>query len=79
MIEAMTHPLIEQLTQARKAAQMTQAELAERAGLSRMTVQRLESGGLDPRLSTLSEMARVLGLKFHAIAGAGDDVPHGPA
>lgn len=61
----MTHPLIEQLTQARKAAQMTQADLAERAGLSRMTVQRLESGGLDPRLSTLSEMAHVLGLEFH--------------
>lgn len=66
MIPHMTHPLIEQLTQARKAAQMTQADLAERAGLSRMTVQRLESGGLDPRLSTLSEMARVLGLQFHA-------------
>jgi predicted transcriptional regulator len=65
-IDAMTHPLIEQLTQARKAAQMTQADLAERAGLSRMTVQRLESGGLDPRLSTLSEMARVLGLEFRA-------------
>lgn len=62
----MTHPLIEQLTLTRKAAHMTQAELAERAGLSRMTVQRLESGGLDPRLSTLSEMARVLGLEFHA-------------
>lgn len=63
---AMTHPLIEQLTQARKAVQMTQADLAERAGLSRMTVQRLESGAMDPRLSTLSEMARVLGLEFHA-------------
>ncbi len=33
-----------------------------------MTVQRLESGGLDPRLSTLSEMARVLGLEFQASA-----------
>lgn len=62
----MTHPLIDQLTQARKAAQMTQADLAERAGLSRMTVQRLESGAMDPRLSTLSEMARVLALEFHA-------------
>ena len=68
MIAPMTHPLIEQLTLARKAAQMTQAELAEHAGLSRMTVQRLESGGLDPRLSTLSEMARVLGLQFQASA-----------
>lgn len=72
-IDPMTHPLIEQLTQARKAAQMTQADLAERAGLSRMTVQRLESGGLDPRLSTLSEMARVLGLEFHTGVRSADD------
>ncbi len=73
----MTHPLIEQLTLARKAAQMTQAELAERAGLSRMTVQRLESGGLDARLSTLSEMARVLGLEFHAGARGEDGAAAG--
>ena len=55
------------LAQARKAQQITQAELAERAGLSRMTVQRLESGSLDPRLSTLHEMACVLGLELVAV------------
>lgn len=59
--------LIAQLAQARKAQHLTQAELAERAGLSRMTVQRLESGSLDPRLSTLHEMARVLGLALAAV------------
>lgn len=32
-----------------------------------MTVQRLESNGLDPRLSTLQEMARVLGYELVAI------------
>ena len=58
---------IPHLAQARKAQQITQAELAERAGLSRMTVQRLESGSLDPRLSTLQEMARVLGLELVAV------------
>lgn len=59
-------PLIAHLAQARKAQHLTQAELAERAGLSRMTVQRMESGSLDPRLSTLQEMARVLGLELVA-------------
>jgi transcriptional regulator with XRE-family HTH domain len=55
-----SYPLVTGLTAVRKSKQMTQAELANAAGLSRMTVQRLESNGLDPRLSTLQEMARVL-------------------
>lgn len=59
-IEKPSYPLVTALTAIRKARQMTQAELAQQAGLSRMTVQRLESNGLDPRLSTLQEMARVL-------------------
>jgi len=58
--------LIAQLAHARKAQQLTQAELAEKAGLSRMTVQRMESGSLDPRLSTLHELARALGLRLVA-------------
>lgn len=53
--------IIAELEQARKAAALTQADLAQRAGLSRMTVQRTEAG-LDPRLSTLQEMARAMGL-----------------
>ena len=56
----MQSDLIPTLAAARKAHQMTQAQLAERAGLSRMTVQRTEGGDLDPRYSTLAEMARVL-------------------
>ena len=42
-------------------------QLAESAGLSRMTVQRTEGGDLDPRYSTLAEMARVLGLDIIAV------------
>ncbi|AJE99865.1 XRE family transcriptional regulator [Pandoraea apista] len=55
--------LMESLVVARKDAAMTQAELADRAGLSRMTVQKVESGALDPRMSTVLEMARALGLE----------------
>ncbi|AHB06047.2 XRE family transcriptional regulator [Pandoraea pnomenusa] len=54
---------IEPLIAARKAAALTQAELADLAGLSRMTVQKVESGALDPRVSTVLEMARALGLE----------------
>ena len=63
----LSHDLLARLAHARKAANLTQAELAERAGLSRMTVQRLESGSLDPRLSTLQELARVLNMELHAV------------
>jgi predicted transcriptional regulator len=52
--------LIAELQAARKRLGLKQQELAEQAGLSRMTVQRIESGAIDPRLSTLAEMARVL-------------------
>lgn len=48
----------------RKAAGLTQGQLADRAGLNRMTVQRLESGALDPRVSTLMEMSRALGMEL---------------
>lgn len=63
----MSTDLIPTLAAARKAHQMTQAQLAERAGLSRMTVQRTEGGDLDPRYSTLAEMARVLGMDIIAV------------
>ncbi|AKM33107.1 transcriptional regulator [Pandoraea faecigallinarum] len=59
----MAMSLMEPLIAARKDAGLTQAELAERAGLSRMTVQKMESGALDPRVSTVLESARALGLE----------------
>ena len=56
--------IIDVLVSARRAAGLTQQQLAERAGLSRMTVQRIESGQIDPRVSTLEVMARALGLEL---------------
>lgn len=66
----MNDDLISRLAAARKASKLTQAELAQRAGLSRMTVQRTEGGDLDPRYSTLAEMARVLGMDLIAVPSA---------
>ncbi len=50
------------LREARRAAGLSQGELAARAGLARMTVQKLEAGAIDPRLSTVEVLFRVLGL-----------------
>ena len=63
----MNSDLISTLAQARKAARITQADLAARAGLSRMAVQRTETGDVDPRFSTLQEMARVLEMDLIAV------------
>lgn len=59
--------IVHQMSQARKSSGLTQAALAEAAGLSRMTVQRIEGGEIDPRLSSLLEMGRVLGLELLAV------------
>jgi transcriptional regulator with XRE-family HTH domain len=61
--------IVEDLERARKAAKLTQAELAERAGMNRMTVGRIEAG-LDPRLSTLQELARAMGLELMLVPTA---------
>jgi len=55
--------LADQLATARRAAGITQQELATKSGVSRMTVQRIEAGAIDPRVDTLLALARVLGLE----------------
>jgi predicted transcriptional regulator len=44
----------------RRKAGLTQAELAEKAGMSQSMVARIESGGVDPRLSTLNKVLDAL-------------------
>jgi len=52
------------LRASRRASRLSQSELASRAGVSRMTVQKLESGAIDVRLSTLLVLLRALGLEL---------------
>lgn len=47
----------------RLALNLTQAEVAEQAGVSKRTVERLESGGTATQLSTFLRVCRVLGLQ----------------
>ena len=53
--------IVDALKTARKSQGLTQAELANCAGTTRVTVGRIEAG-LDPKLSTVYELARALGL-----------------
>jgi len=44
----------------RKAVGLTQKELARRAGLSQSLISRIERGNIDPRLSTVRKIMRVI-------------------
>lgn len=55
--------IVDSLAASRKAQRLSQQELADRAGTSRMTVVRVEAAQ-DPRLSTVYELARALGLEL---------------
>ncbi|MBA4386408.1 MAG: XRE family transcriptional regulator [Verrucomicrobia bacterium] len=60
--EAILHELGERLTRVRLDANLTQAELAEKAGVSQRTVARLESGLVATQLSGFVRVCRALGL-----------------
>ena len=55
-----TLPTPEYIRYLRKRAGLTQKELARRAGVSQSLIARIESGTVDPRLSTLRKILRVL-------------------
>ncbi|WP_269494031.1 helix-turn-helix domain-containing protein [Castellaniella sp. S9] len=59
-----------QLASARRHLGLSQEQLADRAGLSRMAVQKAESGATDPRLSTLAVMARAMGMELMLVPSA---------
>lgn len=50
----------------RRAAGLTQRQLAAKAGVPQSTVARIESGGIDPRASTLDRLFHALGLELTA-------------
>jgi transcriptional regulator with XRE-family HTH domain len=62
------------LRHARKAAGISQEELAERCELHRTEVSLLERGGREPRLGTLIKLATALGTSAEALcSGIGWD------
>jgi DNA-binding XRE family transcriptional regulator len=52
------------MTQIRKAARVTQEEIAAKMGTQKSNISRLENGKTDPRLSTLFSYARAQGVEI---------------
>ena len=55
---------IEQIINARKEQNITQAELAKRVGIQKSNISRLESGNYNPSLDFLTKIAESLGKKI---------------
>ena len=55
----------ERIHDARKAAGLSQRELARRMGTSQAAIDRLESGGVGATLTTLQRVATALGLEVN--------------
>ncbi len=53
-------PQVPGLRRIRESKFMTQAELSQKSGVSRVTIVRLEGGGEDARFSTIRKLAHAL-------------------
>ncbi|RYQ41641.1 helix-turn-helix transcriptional regulator [Bifidobacterium pseudolongum] len=57
------------VSRAREQAHLTQEQLAERSGLSRNTIIRIERGNTNPSMKTLDRIARAMGKQVHLSIG----------
>lgn len=57
--------IMKALISARCEQDLTQAELAERAGLKQSNISRIENGSCSPNVSTLKQIAHGLGKELH--------------
>jgi len=54
------HKIIQQLKYARQDKKLTQENFGRKLGLPQSHISKIEQGGTDPRLSTVTDMARLL-------------------
>jgi transcriptional regulator with XRE-family HTH domain len=67
------YTLPERLKYLRQSRDLTQGELAKKAGVAQSTIAQIESGRKDPSISTLKMIAKALDIEM-AILFASDDV-----
>ena len=56
--------VIQAMIDARKAAGLTQKELADRTGIAQADISKLENGNANPSLKTLQRLAQGMGMKL---------------
>lgn len=61
------YQLARELIDARLSKKMTQEQVAQKAGVSRTVIARLESGTTNPTLDTINRVATVLGKKVKLV------------
>jgi len=62
------------LQHARKRANLSQRELARRAGTTQATISRIEDGLISPRFDTLERLLEACGFQLEAIPRRGEGV-----
>ena len=62
----------DQLRAIRRNRNLTQKEVAERAGITQPALSRIELGGGVPDLETLRRLGNAMGVRFHVILGDED-------
>ena len=62
----------DQLRAIRRSRDLTQKEVAERAGISQPALSRIELGGGVPDIETLRRLGNAMGVRFHVIIGKED-------
>ncbi len=65
--KAMVWYYVEILKEKRKELKLTQAQLAEKTGLKRTYISRIEQGKTDIQLSSLLRISEALGLRFSLV------------
>ena len=70
MLAAMVH-IGKSLKMQRTLKALTQAQLAERAGVTTATVARIERDEIEPRMTTLRKLADALGVEPADLVGGG--------
>jgi transcriptional regulator with XRE-family HTH domain len=62
------------LRMARRRAQLSQRELARRAGVPQATISRIERGAVSPTFDTLDPLIRACGMRLETVEPRGHDV-----